>query len=67
MLSNAGRKIREFWKPKGKLNRANERLIRKALQGANIEEHSISYFLYLPAYQDDHKQILKALKSVKGS
>jgi hypothetical protein len=34
---------------------------------ANIEEHSISYFLYLPTYKDDHKKIVKALKSIRGS
>jgi hypothetical protein len=67
MLSNEGRKIREFWKPNNKLNRTNERHLRKALQAANIEEHSISYFLYLPAYKDDHKKILKILKPTRGS
>jgi hypothetical protein len=63
MLSNEGRKIRDFWKPQGKLNRTNERHIRKALKVANIEEHSISYFLYLATYKADHKKILKLLKS----
>lgn len=67
MLSNDGKKIRGFWKPKGKLNRVNERHLRKAMKVANIEEHSISYFLYLPTYKGDHKKIVKALKSIRGS
>lgn len=62
MLSKEAKQIREFWKPSGELNRANERHLRKALHQANIEEHSISYFLYLPAYKSDHKKIAKLLK-----
>jgi hypothetical protein len=67
MLSNEATKIRKFWKPKNKLNRTNERHIRNAMKAANIEEHSISYFLYLPAYKADHKKVLKVLKSIGGS
>jgi hypothetical protein len=66
MLTDEGKKIRDFWKPKNVLNRTNERHIRNALKKANIEEHSISYFLYLPAYKSDHKKVLKILKS-RGS
>jgi hypothetical protein len=62
MISKDADKIRDYWKPDNQVNRTNERRIRKALHDANIEEHSISYFLYLSAYKKDHKKILKALK-----
>jgi hypothetical protein len=62
MISKDAERIRGYWKPDNEVNRTNERRIRKALHDANIEEHSISYFLYLSAYKKDHKKILKALK-----
>jgi hypothetical protein len=65
MASNEGKKIRDFWKPKNEISRVNERHIRKALKTADIEEHSISYFLYLPEYKPHHNKVLKALK-LKG-
>jgi hypothetical protein len=66
VLSNEGKKIREFWKPENEVNRTNERHVRKALKAVDIEEHSISYFLYLPAYKVHHKKVAKALKLIGG-
>lgn len=63
MSSTEAKKIRDFWKPKGEVNRVNERYLRKAMKAADIEEQSISYFIHLPQYKNHYKKVLKAIKS----
>jgi hypothetical protein len=63
MLSKEASEIREFWMPKNKINRVNERYIRKAMRASEVEEHSISYFLYISGYDKQHKNVLAALKA----
>ncbi len=58
--------LRNFWKPKGKIDKANAAKLRSAMRKVGVREKTISNLLYNPVLQQDHPKIIKVLK-LKGA
>jgi hypothetical protein len=57
-------KLRAFWKPKGRRNKAREAILREAMKAHGSRETSITYFLYHPRFALHRRKVTKHLKGI---